>query len=92
MNTRNNALEVAEFAMENGIVKAQEDETLYYVYGPMDNGDLKICLKWEKTDGTDGKRDVVIPLDAIRKALNVNAYWEADPYNGGEKFLIVPMD
>ena len=85
MNTRNTANEVAEHLIDNGIVALKEDEEIVKTYCDC-NGNLVI----ELCDETP--RKVVVSLVQIRDVLNVNAYWETDPYSGGEKFLIVPQD
>lgn len=86
LHARNSTSEVAEFAIDNGLVKARADEEIEDVSAPDDNGDLEITLSSDDGSG----RTVVLPLKAIRKSLNVNAYWEKDPYSGNEAFLIVP--
>lgn len=84
MNTRNTQMEVAEFCAEQGLIDLKDGEEIVEATCE-DNGDLIIMLKGRNVR-------YIVPLNVIRKAINVNAYWEEDPYNGGEKYLIVPQD
>lgn len=78
-------MEVAEYLEDRGLLGNLNGSEI--VSAACTNaGDLVVNLKG------GGKLYVVVPLDFIRETLNINAYWEADPYNGGEKFLIVDED
>ena len=78
-------MEVAEYLEERGLLGDLKGSEI--VSAACTNaGDLVVNLKGGR------KLYVVVPLDFIRETLNVNVYWEADPYNGGEKFLVCPED
>ena len=80
--------EVVEFAVDDGIVRLRKGESVAAVGKVDDNGNLPFTVK-----GKGGNtRELTIRLAAVRRALNIEAYWETDPYMGGESFLIVPMD
>lgn len=80
--------EVVELAVDEGIVRLRKGESVAAVGKVDGNGNLPVTVK-----GNGGKtRELTIKLSAVRRALNIEAYWETDPYMGGESFLIVPMD
>jgi hypothetical protein len=80
--------EVVELAVDEGIVRLRKGESVAAVGKVDGNGNLPFTAK-----GSGGKtRELTIKLTAVRRTLNIEAYWEKDPYMGGEDFLIVPMD
>lgn len=81
MNTRNTASEVADYLIDKGIIALENGEE---IVSASCDGNNNLLVK------TSEGQSIKVSVEDIRKVLNVNVYWECDPYKGGEKFLIFP--